>query len=154
MIDEPQIVQSDQKAAAVIHLVIPRSEMMKEFGPAVHELIAVMEAQGSAPSGPVFAHHFKITPETFDFEVGFPVKKPVRESGRVKPGELPAAKVVRTEYRGPYEGLPAAWKEFSSWVKSNDLNPRSDIWEVYVAGPESGPDPSSYRTELNWPLAS
>jgi len=28
-----------------------------------------------------------------------------------------------------------------------------DLWEVYVAGPESGPDPATWRTELNRPLS-
>lgn len=37
-------------------------------------------------------------------------------TGRVKPGELPAAsKVARTVYHGSYEGLGAAWSEPASW---------------------------------------
>ena len=31
--------------------------------------------------------------------------------------------------------------------------PAEDLWERYVKGPESGPDPAAYRTELNRPLA-
>ena len=27
-----------------------------------------------------------------------------------------------------------------------------DLWECYVAGPESNPDPATWRTELNRPL--
>jgi effector-binding domain-containing protein len=153
MIDQPQIVQTQAKPAAVIHLVIPRAEMMKVFRPSIHELLDTIKTQGSTPAGPVFAHHFKITPETFDFEVGLPVTKSVTASGRVKPGEIPAAKVARTTYQGPYEGLPGAWGEFEKWMKANGLKPRGDIWEAYVAGPEATPDPKSYRTELNWPLA-
>ena len=153
MIDTPQIVQSERQQAAVIHLTIPRAEMMTQFGPSVHELFNAIKAQGVAPSGPVFAHHFKITPETFDFEVGLPVSTPVAVAGRVKPGEVPAAKVARTVYQGPYQGLPDAWGEFQKWIKASGLTPRGDIWEVYVEGPESSPDPNTYRTELNWPLS-
>jgi hypothetical protein len=31
--------------------------------------------------------------------------------------------------------------------------PGQDLWECYVAGPESSPDPASWRTELSRPLA-
>ncbi|MCA9772523.1 MAG: hypothetical protein KC466_08940 [Myxococcales bacterium] len=30
--------------------------------------------------------------------------------------------------------------------------PAPDLWEVCVAGPESNPDPATFRTELNRPL--
>ena len=98
-------------------------------------------AQGIAPAGPVFSHHFRMDPETFDFEVGVPVPRPVAERGRVQASELPAAIVARTVYRGPYEGLGAAWGEFMAWMASERHEPASNLWECYVAGPESDPDP-------------
>jgi effector-binding domain-containing protein len=91
-------------------------------------------------------------PEVFDFEIGVPVKTPVSASGRVKPGKLPAVKVARTVYRGPYDGLGAAWGEFIEWIKAQGHEQCPDLWEVYAAGPESSPDPSNWRTELNRPL--
>ena len=70
----------------------------------------------------------------------------------MKPGQLPAATIARTVYHGPYEGLGAAWGEFGTWIKAEGLAPRADLWECYVAGPESSPDPSKWRTELHRPL--
>ena len=119
MIDTPQIVQTSVQKAAVIRLTIPRSEMMKVFGPAVSELMAALAAQGVEPVGAVFAHHLKINPDTFDFELGVKVSAPVKATGRVKPGQLPAVKVARTVYSGPYEGLPSAWGEFDKWMRAN-----------------------------------
>src|SRR3977135_826602 len=109
MIAAPEIMMTDAQEAAVIRLTIPRSEMMKVFGPAVGELMAVLAAQGVEPVGAVFAPHLKIPPDTFDFELGVKVAAPVKVAGRVKLGQVPAAKVARTVYSGPYEGLPAAW---------------------------------------------
>jgi effector-binding domain-containing protein len=80
------------------------------------------------------------------------VAAPVKATGRVKPSELPAAKVARTVYSGPYEGLPAAWGEFSEWMKASGHETAADLWEVYSVGPQSTPDPASWRTELNRPL--
>ena len=152
MISKPQIVETQPEEAAVIHLAIPRSEMMKQFGPAVGELLAELHAQGIEPVGAAFAHHLKMSPEMFDFELGIKVTRPIRDNGRVHRGTLPAAKVVRTVYSGPYEGLPGAWGEFGDWIKANGFEPADDLWELYSVGPQSTPDPSNWRTELNRPL--
>jgi effector-binding domain-containing protein len=91
-------------------------------------------------------------PTIFDFQVCVPVEKPVSASGRVQPGRIEARRVARTVYHGGYEGLGAAWAELHSWIESQGLKPAADLWEVYTAGPESGPDPASWPTELNQPL--
>jgi effector-binding domain-containing protein len=152
MIDTPQITRSAAQLTAVIHITIPRSEIRKVMGPGIGELMAAVAAQGIAPAGPVFSHHFKMEPDTFDFEVGVPVSKSVAPSGRVQPGQLPATTAVRTVYHGPYEGLGAAWGEFCAWIDSHGHKTRPDLWECYVSGPESSPDPANWRTELNRPL--
>ena len=92
MLSAPQIIQTTAQTAAVIHLTAPRREMMAVFGPAVGELMGVLAAQGVEPVGAVFAHHIKMSPEIFDFELGVKVSAPVKATGRVKPGELPASK--------------------------------------------------------------
>ena len=51
MIATPEIVLTTAEPAAVIRLTIPRSEMMKQFGPAVGELMATLARQGVAPDG-------------------------------------------------------------------------------------------------------
>ncbi len=154
MLATPQIIKTDAQQAAVIHLTIPRSEMMKVFGPAVGELMATLAEQGVEPVGAVFAHHLKMSPDNFDFELGVKVAAPVKPAGRVKPGQLPAAKVARTVYSGPYDGLPAAWGEFNKWMKANGHEQAENLWEVYSVGPQSSPDPANWRTELNRPLTN
>jgi effector-binding domain-containing protein len=76
----------------------------------------------------------------------------VTATDRVKPGQLPAATVARTVYHGPYEGLAAGWSEIMAWIEAQGHTPGADFWEIYAAGPETGPDASKYRTELNRPL--
>jgi effector-binding domain-containing protein len=152
MIDEPIITRSSEQQAAVIHVTTPRSEIEQVMDKAVAELLAGVMAQGMSPSGPLFAHHVKTDPKVFDFELGFPVPRPVAPSGKVKPGKLPAARVARTVYHGPYEGLYGAWTEFNEWVKEQGLKTAPDLWEVYESGPESSSDPADWRTQLNRPL--
>lgn len=99
------IVQTDAQPAAVIHITVARDQIQEVMGPAIMETMAAASAQGIGPIGPVFAHHFGMTPGVFNFEVGVPISSPMTSVGRVKQSELPAAKVARTIYTGPYEGL-------------------------------------------------
>jgi effector-binding domain-containing protein len=154
MLATPEIIKTDIQAAAVIRLTIPRSEMMKAFGPAVGELMSALAAQGVKPVGAVFAHHLKMSSDTFDFELGVKVAAPIKAAGRVQPGHLPAAKIARTVYSGPYEGLPAAWGEFNTWMSANGHAQAEDLWEVYSVGPQSTSDSANWHTELNRPVTN
>src|SRR5258708_16125754 len=125
---------------------------MKTLGPAVGELMSALAAQGVEPVGAVFAHHLKMSPDNFDFELGVKVAAPVKPAGRVKPSQLPAAKVARTVYSGPYDGLPAAWGEFNKWMKANGHEQAENLWEVYSVRPHSHPHPTNCRPALTRPL--
>ena len=153
MLDKPEIVQTAAQHAAVIRLTIPRQEIQNVMGPGITELMKTVAAQGVAPAGPIFSHHLRMDRGIFDFELGVPVTGPVAPTGRVKAGQLPAAQVARTVYRGPYEGLGPAWAEFDAWIAAAGHKPAADLLECYVAGPESSSDPATWRTELNRPLS-
>lgn len=153
MIETPRIIEVAAQTTAVIHLTVPRDEIRKVMGPGISEVLATVAAQGLKPTGPWFTHHFRAPSEFFDFEVGVPIPTPVVAAGRVRPGQLPAAsRVVRSVYQGDYEGLGAAWAELGAWIAAGGHSPASELWEHYAVGPESGPDPSAWRTELSWPL--
>lgn len=152
MIDEPSVLKHERQHTAVIRLTIPRTRIQEVMGPAIGEVMATVAAQGIAPTGAVFSHHFRMDPEKFDFEVGVPVASPVAPAGRVTPGELPTVTLARTVYQGPYEGLGEAWGGFVAWIVAAGHEAETDLWECYVKGPESGPDPAAWRTELNRPL--
>jgi effector-binding domain-containing protein len=152
MLETPQIQHTAAQLTAIIRLTIPRSEIQTVMGPAIGEVLGAIEAQGLKPAGPVFSHHLKMDPEVFDFEVGVPISSPVSATGRVQPGQLRAAKVVKAVYQGPYEGLEGAWDELCGWIASQQLAPAPDLWEFYVIAPDSSPNPRDWRTELNQPL--
>ena len=152
MINIPEITNTMAQPFAGIRFTIPRSEIQTVMGPGINEVMAAIEAQGSSPIGPWFTHHFKMDPATFDFEICVPIGAPIAAIGRVFCGEKPALKVVRTIYQGPYEGLGGAWGEFGGWITANGHVTGLDLYECYQVGPESGPDPAQWRTELSRPL--
>jgi effector-binding domain-containing protein len=149
MIEKPQIIETAAQLVATLHIETPRSEMQRVMGPGIGEAMAAAKAQGIGPTGPWFAHHHKMTPESFNFNICVPVSAPITPIGRVKSWQRPALKVLRTVYHGPYEGLGNAWHEFGEWVEAHGYKTASDLYECYLVGPESSPDSANWRTELS-----
>ena len=152
MLDSLQVTESPAQIAAVIRFKIPQQELPSVMGPAIDELLAALQAQGITPTGPFFNHYLSMESGIFDLEVGVPVSAPISPAGRVKPGQLPAAKVIRAIYHGPYEGLHHAWREFGELARAQGHKPAGGLWESYLVGPETSPDSTTWRTELNQPL--
>ena len=153
MLEQKQIITTEPVHAAALHLVIPKAKIQAAMGPGLQEVYAALKAQGIAPAGPWFTHHFRMDPGTWDFEICVPVAAPVKKAGRVSPVRTPAVRAARAVYRGGYEGLGAAWGEFDAWTRSQGHAPGEELWERYVAGPETGSDSAQWTTELTRPLA-
>ena len=150
MISTPEVITTKELLTASIPLVIPGRDMPKYMDPAIQEIISVLTAQGMGPTGPMFSYHKRRPSETFDFEIGFPVAKAIKEEGRVVNSRLPAVQVVRSVYQGPYEGLAQAWPALQKWVRENGHGETGKFWECYLTNPDEVADPKDYRTELNW----
>jgi effector-binding domain-containing protein len=152
MLDTPQIIQTTAQHTASIHLTIPRAQIREVMGPGLREVRAALEAQGIPAAGPWLTYHRRMASETFDFEICVPVETPVRTTGRVKPGMIPARRVARTIYHGGYEALGEAWGEFIDWIEAEGHTPAPDLWECYLTDPGASPDPATWQTQLNRPL--
>ncbi len=152
MIETPHISKTNDQMTAMIRLTIPRSEIQEVMQPALIELMEVLQDQGLPAAGPWFTHHLRMDPEVFDFEVCIPVNAPIIPTRRVEQGLLPASRIARTIYHGPYEGLADAWPEFIDWIEEQNLTPAPDLIECYLTGPESSPNPEDWRTEFIRPL--
>ena len=152
MIETPKLIDTPVQLVAIVHIETPRSKMQQVMGPGIGEVMAAVKAQGIGPTGPWFAHHLKMTPDAFDFEICVPVSSPVSAVGRVKSWQRPALKVVCTLFHGPYEGLGGAWYEFGKWTEANGYKTAGDLYECYMVGPERSPDSANWRTELSRPV--
>jgi effector-binding domain-containing protein len=154
VLEAPEVVESPEQLVAKIPIVVARDQMPSVMGPGISEVFSVISAQGIEVAGPWFAHHYSITDAQFDFAICVPVVTPVAAAGRVVPGKREASTVVRAVLCGPYEHLSDGWGELMTWIDAQGHNARTDLWEVYAQGPESGDDSSKWRTELNRPLVS
>ncbi|MDQ6655424.1 MAG: AraC family transcriptional regulator, partial [Verrucomicrobiota bacterium] len=77
MLETPQIIRTEPRLTAFIHLTIPRDEIQDVIGPGLSEVRAALEAQGIAAAGPWLTHHLKMAPDVFDFEITVPVTRPI-----------------------------------------------------------------------------
>lgn len=153
MIEPPEIVQTTEQLNARIRLKVPRDQIQHVMGSGIAEVMGVLASQGIEPAGPLYTHHLRRPTANFDFEICVPVNTPIQASGRVRAGVWPAMKVARTVYHGPYDGLGEAWAKFLDWIEAQGLEQADELWERYTVGPDSGWDPSMWRTELSRPLA-
>ena len=153
MIDTPAVATVAAQRTACIPLVVSCSEIKQVMGPGIQEIFAALAAQGVSPVGPWFTHHRRRPTDSFDFSICVPIATQIKPVGRVQNGERRAARIARTTYSGPYEGLGSAWGEFHAWLTANGYRAQTDLWESYLRGPESGDDPAAWRTELVQPIA-
>jgi effector-binding domain-containing protein len=152
LIDAPCITNLESTYIASIRFAIPKAQIAEVMGPAIGELYSTAAGQGISPAGPWFTHHFRITPDTFDFEVCLPVSTTIAPQGRVLPGEVLSCKVVRTLYHGMYEHLGDAWEEFMEWISRAGITTGEELWERYLIGPDASVNPEDWTTELNKPI--
>jgi DNA-binding transcriptional MerR regulator len=85
-------------------------------------------------------------------EVGIPVNKPGAAEGRVEPAVLPGGDVAAIFYRGPYQGIEAAYRELWAEMEAAGMTPSGDPRDVYLTSPQATPDPEDYFTEVVWPI--
>ena len=152
MRDEPKIHRTNSQLAATLHITVPRDQIREVMEPGLRELMATVNRQNVAITGPWFTHHFRMYPDVFDFEIGIPVESPVRAEGRVKPSVYPSIKVVEMIYQGGYEGLSEAWERFLECIDSRGYSVSEDLYECYLVGPEHENDTEKWQTRLTKPL--
>ena len=152
LITTPTLLATEPVLLARLPLHIPRDGMMTHLPPALEELYRALNTQRLTPAGPWFAHHTELPATHFHFDACVPLLSPIEPTGRVQPGVLPAMRIARALYRGPYTHLARAWSEFRAWLTAHNLSTTPEIIERYVVNPSDTPDPTQLQTELVWPL--
>ena len=139
---------------ATVRLEIDATRVSESLAVALTEVVRAITEQGGEMTGPPFSRYHSIDPETqrIDLEAGIPVKAPIEASGRVKPSELPGGRAAMTWHVGSYHQLQQSYDRLEAWIGEQELEPRGGFWEVYWTDPGLEPDPSSWRTQIFWPV--
>ncbi|MBP2706728.1 MerR family transcriptional regulator [Microbispora sp. RL4-1S] len=68
--------------------------------------------------------------------------------GRVRPVTLPAAELAVTMHHGPHDDIDVSYGRLGAHALAVD----GPVHERYLVGPRDSADPSSWRTEIGWPI--
>jgi len=137
-----------------VHDVIPMDHMTEYFDRAFATAAAELSRQGAYPAGPPVAlYHGAPTENAADVTAGFPVAQPVRPTDTAVVETLPGGPAIEAIHTGPYDTLSETYAELTAWLTGEHLNAADQMWEEYVVGPDTEPDPAKWQTRIVFPLA-
>ena len=120
------------------------------------EVFAHLGRHGVRPTGPPLGIYYdeEFRERDADVEAAAPVTEAFPEGKRVKRQDLPAVeKAACIVHEGAYEAIGATYGQLMAWIEANGYRVNGPVREVYLRGPESGGDPSTYVTEIQLPVA-
>jgi len=156
---EIRLIESVEQPTFGVRQLVRRDDLPELFARVVPLVAGALERGGKQPAGPPFARYRGAMPGGFDVEVGFPLVEPaeltVPDAGPGTPvsGHLPEARVVETVHVGAYDGLSETYTRLEAWMADHDVRALDESWEYYESGPESDPDPATWRTRIVIPVS-
>lgn len=151
--DDVRIVDHVACDTAVVRVQIPLADLPAFFARAYPAVLAVLAGQGRAPVGPPFAWYAGPPTDEVYLEAGFPVDAPIEATGEVVPSHLPGGRAATAVHVGPYSTMTATYDMLRGWILAHGLIPTVAMWETYLTDPAADPDPSTWRTEIHWPIS-
>ncbi len=119
------------------------------------ELFGYLGQRGLGPAGPPIGIYYdeEFCEGPIDVEIAAPVAGSVPEGERVKLRELPAIEQAASIiHEGSYEDVGSTYSQLLQWVEANGYRIAGPVREVYLQGPEADRDPSTYVTEVQFPV--
>ena len=136
--------------AAAIHAEVPMAELPSVFDRGYPAIAAAVTAAGRTIVAPPFGFYPRMTGETVEVWLGFPIDAPIEAAGEVEPFELPGGTAVIGEHVGPFDTLSETYEALAAWAADQGIALAGAVWETYVTDPSAEPDPSRWRTAVTW----
>jgi effector-binding domain-containing protein len=146
------IVTLEPRPALAIRETFPARELGDKFGEIYREIGVYMKANSVNMTGPPFGIYHSYSADSVDLEAGYPADSIPPEGSRIHSISTYGGKAAMTEFRGHYDGLSAAWKEFAELVDNAGYKLAGPCFEVYITDPFKEPDTHKWITELYTPI--
>jgi len=150
---EISLIDVEERPTVGVRRQVPMTELSAFFMEVFDVVAAEVERAGAHIGGAPFARYRGMPTDVADVEAGFPLTEPWGAGGDLVTGSLPAVRAIEAVHRGSYESLPEAYAEIDRWAVEHHVRTQEDLWELYEAGPQSDPDPATWRTRIVWPIA-
>lgn len=142
--------------AAAIRAMVAREHIGEWCGSTFQALYEALAAAGIAPAGISGATYGT---EFFEEDEGEVVAfVPIADPGTMLPQgvsaiELPERRFAVAVHNGPFDDFDRTYGALGGHVAEHDVALPEPIREMYLWGPDQADDPTTYRTEVCWPIA-
>ena len=149
---EVTVMEIDPKPYLAIRRRLTIEEMPSVMGGLYGRVYSHLAEAGEKPAGPSLTVVHSWSPTELDLECGVLVEDDVQGKGDIKAGSTPGGRCATAVYVGPYDGLAAAWEEFTAEVKRQGLESKWPSWEEYRVTPQDVEDHAQCETVLYEPV--
>jgi effector-binding domain-containing protein len=149
---EVRIKQAPAQPVASLRDVIPT---YSDIGELFEEMFSYLGQKGVTPSGPPFViyHDEEFRETDADVEVVVPMGGQIPEGERIRMRRLPEVEEMASViHNGSYETIGETYGQLMGWIEDSGYQIAGPGREIYLHGPESGDDPSTYVTEIQMPM--
>jgi DNA-binding transcriptional MerR regulator len=148
-----EIRAAEAITTAAIGAAVDHSEIVDWYGAAMAELDQTLRTAHQAPAGPCGGLYDNelFTEERGRVVVYRPVDCPPTR-GAVHPLEIPAADLATTVHRGAHDDIDVTYAALGTYLSEQALQVAGPVREIYHVGPRDSDDPSTWRTEIAWPI--
>jgi effector-binding domain-containing protein len=136
-----------QQPTAVIKALVEVRRLPSWLPAAYRAIEEYLSLKKLSPTGPPFAR-YTIDDDKATVEAGFPVAVPIIGDGYIVASTLPHGPVAIAVHSGGYDTLGETYRVVTDWLGLHGYAERGPMWEVYLTGPGSHPDPDTWRTEV------
>ena len=140
----------DQRVASVRDVIPAYNRIDQLFG----EIFSYLGQHRIDPVGPPVAlyHDEEFREQDADVEITVPVSGAMPEGDQVKERTLRGGQMACVVHEGSYETIGGTYGELMTWIEENAYQLNGAPREMYLKGPESGADPSTFVTEIQVPV--
>lgn len=157
-----EIVEASQESVDIEELVIEPQPSLSIFDSvtidnmglfmekSMHGLGEYVNRHKIAISGSAFTMYYNWDPNGYiKMRAALPVLGEQKEKGNIEYYIRPGGTVVMATYRGPYDQIGKAHEDIEAYFKDFNLEYADQpIFEEYVTGPETDPDPQKWLTKI------
>lgn len=129
----------------------PVAKLPQVLGESYGAIGQYLGSLGVTPGGAPFVAYYNMNMEDLDIEVGFPVSKPLPNSGPIQSNQMPAGKYATCLYKGPYNECGSAYQELTCWVLAQGCETTGVAYEFYLNDPTETP-PQELKTQIIFQL--
>jgi len=152
LIPEPTLVHCTEQPTAVLREKVGMDSLTEFFGRAFGTVVEEAKRQRVQLTGPPFALYRGMPTDTVDVEAGFPIPGNLSDTETVVAGVLPETDAFEALHTGPYDTLGETYTAIHDRIRAAGRTPSEAMWEFYLNGPSTEPDPLKWQTRVVWPV--